>query len=185
MLDALHFAAVLPAGIGLGCAVLDRRSRARAVLPAALGLAAMLDMALGWMLLPPILWAALLVATGILLAVGLRRSAGADEAHRSAGPASHERSMRAHRAIGMLVSAVLVVAMIPAGAAAASIGVHGGHDPALAPLALAAAAGYLGWSLHLAARGRADRGRRAALARLEVGAMAAMTAVCAAMPVLA
>jgi hypothetical protein len=171
MVEVLHLAAVLPATVGLCCAVGDRRGRARSVAPATAMFLAMLAMAVGWPGLPPLGWAAVLLVLGVAGAVGLRVSA-------EAPAAAHVRHMRLHRAIGLVVAAGLLL-VSSAGHAATSGPGHPGHVVAGSPLVvtMAGAAGYLVFTVWLVARSV----RRSApiVGVVETSAMGLMTALMA------
>ena len=170
MVEVLHLAAVLPATVGLCCAVGDRRGRARSVVPAAAMLAAMLAMAVGFTAVPPLVWAVLLVALGILAAAGLRR--GSD-----AATAVHARRMQLHRALGLVLGAALLLA------GGHSVGAPSGHPEhgggVLLTATLAGAVGYLAFTAWLVARSL----RRAPIVGVvESSAMGLMTALMALAP---
>ncbi|GAA4375977.1 hypothetical protein [Agromyces bauzanensis] len=178
MVEVLHLAAVLPATIGLCCAVGDRRGRARSVVPAVAMLAAMLAMSAGWPLVPPLVWSALLLALGIAGAFGLRRRTTGD-----AAAASHGRHMQLHRALGLVVSAGLLVVSIAAhGGTAASA--HAGHAALSPPVvaALGGAAGFVAYTLWLIPRSLWRR--LPVVGVVEASAMGLMTGVMAIVPLI-
>ena len=170
MVEVLHLAAVLPATVGLCCAVGDRRSRARSAVPAAAMLAAMVAMAIGLTAVSPLIWAALLVALGMFEAAGLRRMADR---------AVHARRMRLHRALGLVLSAALLVTGgHPAvGVAEGHLG-HGGG--VLMVVTLAGSAGYLAFTVWLVARSL--RQRAPIISAVESTAMGLMAALMAFAP---
>lgn len=172
MVEVLHLAAVLPATVGLCCAVGDRRGRARAVVPAAVMLLAMLAMAAGWPGAPPLAWAAVLLVLGIAGAVGLRSAAGART--------THVRHMRLHRALGLVLGAALLV-VSAAGHVQGAPG-HPAHVVSGSPVAvtLAGTAGYLVFTGWLVAR--SVRRRAPIVGAVEVSAMGLMTALMALAP---
>lgn len=152
MIEALHLGSMLPATLGACCVAgsADRRS------PLAwFGMLAMLAAMADTMLLPhplvaPVVWAALLVATGVATAVALRLSPagrrGAGDAQ-AAHPAHPTRAMALHRALQAILMGGLIVA---AGAHHAAAG--GGHSAhgvnviaalGVAALAFAVASGLL------------------------------------------
>jgi hypothetical protein len=170
MVEVLHLAAVLPATVGLCCAVGDRRSRARSAVPAAAMLAAMVAMAIGLTAVSPLIWAALLVALGMFEAAGLRRMADM---------AVHARRMRLHRALGLVLSAALLVTGGHPG-----VGVAVGHPShgagALLVVTLAGTAGYLAFTVWLVARSLRQRASIiSAVESTAMGLMAALMAVAA------
>ena len=172
MAEVLHLAAVLPATVGLCCAVGDRRGRIRSVVPAAAMLAAMLAMAVGSTGVPPLVSAALLVALGILSAVGLRRRADA------ATPV-HVRRMQLHRALGLVLGAALLVAGgHPAAGVASGHPAHGGGM--LLVGTLAGSAVYLAFTAWLVVR--SVRRRAPLVGVVEATAMGFMTALMAVAP---
>lgn len=180
MVEVLHLAAVLPATVGLCCAVGDRRGRARSVVPAAAMLTAMLAMAAGWPIVPPLAWAALLVVLGVAAAAGLRRG-------RRAGAEPHVLEMQVHRALGLVLGAGLLVvsAVAHGGPADSAHGVHAAHATIASPVPaiLAGTVGYLGYTAWIVARAWSERRRRATiLGALEASAMGLMTAVMAIAP---
>ncbi|WP_448002577.1 hypothetical protein [Agromyces bauzanensis] len=170
MVEVLHLAAVLPAGVGLCCAVGDRRGRARAAMPAAAMLAAMLAMAAGWPGVPPLAWSAVLLVLGVVGARGLRSSAGIR--------ARHDRHMRLHRALGLVLGAALLLVT-----SAEHVQAGSGHSThvssgSLAVVTVAGAAGYLAYAAWIVARSRG--GRASLLGVVEASAMSLMTALMAA-----
>ncbi|WP_448808372.1 hypothetical protein [Agromyces bauzanensis] len=173
MVEVLHLAAVLPATVGLCCAVGDRRGRARSVVSAAAMLAAMLAMAAGWPLVPPLVWTAVLLALGVAAAARLRFGRGA-----VAEP--HARDMQLHRALGLVLGAALLVASA-AGHGQGAWG-HPAHVTSATPytVALAGAAAYLvftGWLVVHSVRRRTP-----VLGAVEASAMGLMTALMALAP---
>ena len=167
MVEVLHLAAVFPAAVGLCCAVGDRRGRARSAVPAAAMLAAMVAMAIGLTAVPPLVWAVLLVALGMFEAAGLRRMA-------DAAMAVHARRMRLHRALGLLLSAALLVTGgHPAVAVAAGHPIHGGGI--LLVVTLAGTSGYLAFTVWLVARSL--RQRAPIISAVESTAMGLMAAL--------
>lgn len=178
MVEVLHLAAVLPATVGLCCAVGDRRGRVRSVVPAAVMLLAMLAMAIGWPGVPPLAWAAVLVLLGVVGGAGLRSRADVR--------GGHARHMQLHRALGLVLGGALLV--VSAGHAEAMGSGHAGHSVLGSPLAvtLAGTAGYLvftGWLAARAVRRRAVRRRSPPLSVVEASAMGLMTALMALAPV--
>ena len=174
MVEVLHLAAVLPATVGLCCAVGDRRGRARSAVPAAAMLLAMLAMASGWPVVPPLGWTALLLALGIGSAVRLRTRAGDGAADR------HARHMQLHRSLGLVLgAALLIVVGMDGGHGVGAVGGHPGHaGGTLLVATLAGAAGHLVFTAWLA--GRALRRRGPVVWILETCAMGLMTALMAA-----
>ena len=175
MVEVLHLAAVLPATVGLCCAVGDRRGRARSVVPAAAMLLAMLAMASGWPVVPPLAWTALLLALGVGSAARLRTRA-ADHADQ------HARHMQLHRALGLVLGAGLLVVVGMGGDHGESIAMgHAGHSGGSLPIAmLAGAAGHLAFTAWLVARSL--RHRSPVVGAVEASAMGLMTMMMAIMP---
>jgi len=173
MAEVLHLAAVLPATVGLCCAVGDRRGRARSVVPAAVMLLAMLAMAAGWTAVPRLAWAALLVVLGVGTAAGLRRRP-------NGGVPSHARHMVLHRALGLVLGAALLIATGVGHADAAGAG-HPGHagNPLLIAT-LAGSAGYVAFTTWLVAGSLRRRGPVVGV--VEASAMGLMTALMAVAP---
>lgn len=193
MTDLLHVAALLPAALGACCTA--GRQRTGAELGAALVmLVVMIDLALGVVSVPPIVWTAVLVATALVM-VGLDRRTGA--AHdavparppRGAGAAagasaraveSRPRGMTALAAVGSLVMAGLAALMsAPAGVAtaASSVPAATGHHGAASlvgalPAVVLAAAAVFTVVVAVSAV-RAGRERRSWLEITEWGSMAA------------
>lgn len=182
--EALHLWALAPATVGACCVAADRgRARVPELAAAALMLLAMADAASGTGLIAPVYWAVLLVVGAMALAAlrGARRGAGSRGA-RSSGAAvvraragvrmpHPSRAMTLMTALGLIVMAVLMVAMTgPVGAAAspAAAHAHGGASVAGATgaLALAGAIAYAGVSVVAAVRTgiRLDRVQYASMA---------------------
>lgn len=120
----LHVVALLPAAVGVGALVGMRRDAGRPeILVAALMLAGMADV-MTVSLLPPVLWFAVLVIVGIVLAA-VRRAAPVPTAR-------PEAMVSTHLALGVITTAVLVLLMpgIPSPAAPPIITshVHGAVD---------------------------------------------------------
>ncbi|WP_227991437.1 hypothetical protein [Microbacterium sp. CBA3102] len=120
----LHVVALLPAAVGVGALVGMRRDAGRPeILVAALMLAGMADV-MTVLLLPPVLWFAVLVIVGIVLAA-VRRAAPVPTAR-------PEAMVSTHLALGVITTAVLVLLMpgIPSPAASPIITshVHGAVD---------------------------------------------------------
>lgn len=155
MIETLHLGSMLPATLGACCVAgsADRRS------PLAwFGMLAMLAAMADTMLLPhpvvaPVVWAALLVATGVATAmaerlrrVGRRGAEGADSAH-GVHPAHRARTMALHRALqAILMGGLIVAAGAHHGAAGGGHSAHGVNMVAalgLAALAFAVASGLL------------------------------------------
>jgi len=181
MVEVLHLAAVLPATVGLCCAVGDRRGRARSVAPAAAMLLAMLAMAVGWPVVPPLSWAGLLVALGVGAAAGLRHGPAGDAAGDGDAVASHARHMQLHRALGLVLGAGLLVVSAAAHAGPAA-SAHAGHAALSSPAVavLAGAAGYLVFTAWLVVRSL--RRRSPVVGVVEASAMGLMTAMMAVVP---
>ncbi|MBT2500685.1 hypothetical protein J7E25_16435 [Agromyces sp. ISL-38] len=173
MVEVLHLAAVFPAAVGLCCAVGDRRSRARSVVPAAAMLIAMIAMATGWPAVSPLVWAGALVVLGIGAAAQLRVRAG--------GGGGHGRQMQLHRALGLVLGAALLVVSTATHEGVAGSG-HPAHPTLGSPLAvtLAGAAGYLVFTAWLVAR--STRRRSPLVGAVEASAMGLMTALMAIAP---
>ena len=173
MVEVLHLAAVLPATVGLCCAVGDRRGRARSVVPAAAMLAAMLAMAAGWTVVPALGWAALLVVLGVGAAARLRRRP-------DGGVPPHARHMVLHRALGLVLGAALLLATGAGHADVAGAG-HPGHaGSTLLVATLAGSAGYLAYTAWLVAGSL--RRRSPIVGVVEASAMGLMTALMAVAP---
>jgi hypothetical protein len=165
MIEALHLGSMLPATLGACCVAgsADRRS------PLAwFGMLAMLAAMADTMVLPhplvaPVVWAALLVATGVATAVALRlRPAGRGGAGdaQAAHPAHPARTMALHRALQAILMGGLIVA---AGAHHSAAG--GGHSAhgvnviaalGVAALAFAVASGLLAFRRRLPPLPRAE-----------------------------
>ena len=148
MIEALHLGSMLPATLGACCVAgsADRRS------PLAwFGMLAMLAAMADTMLLPhplvaPVVWAALLVATGLATAAAHRqRAAGRGGAETAQGghPVHPARTMAVHRALQAILMGGLIVA---AGAHhGASGGGHSAHGvDVIAALGVAALAFAVG-----------------------------------------
>ena len=162
MIEALHLGSMLPATLGACCVAgsADRRS------PLAwFGMLAMLAAMADTMLLPnplvaPVVWAALLVTTGVGTAVALRlRPAGrggAGDAH-AAHPAP---TMALHRALqAILMGGLIVAAGAHHGAAGGGHSAHGVDVIAalgVAALAFAVASGLLAFRRRLPPLPRAE-----------------------------
>jgi hypothetical protein len=162
MIEALHLGSMLPATLGACCVAgsADRRS------PLAwFGMLAMLAAMADTMLLPhplvaPVVWAALLVTTGVATAVALRlRPAGrggAGDVH-AAHPA---RTMALHRALqAILMGGLIVAAGAHHGAAGGGHSAHGVDVIAalgVAALAFAVASGLLAFRRRLPPLPRAE-----------------------------
>ena len=162
MIEALHLGSMLPATLGACCVAgsADRRS------PLAwFGMLAMLAAMADTMLLPhplvaPVVWAALLVATGVATAVALRlRPAGrrgAGDAH----PAHPARAMALHRALqAILMGGLIVAAGAHHGAAGGGHSAHGVNVIAalgVAALAFAVASALLAFRRRLPPLPRAE-----------------------------
>jgi hypothetical protein len=172
MVEVLHLAAVLPATVGLCCAVGDRRGRARSVVPAAAMLAAMLAMAAGWTVVPALGWAALLVALGVGAAARLRR-------RRDGGVPPHARHMVLHRALGLVLGAALLLVTGAGHADVAGAG-HPHAGSTLLVATLAGSAGYLAYTAWLVAGSL--RRRSPVVGVVEASAMGLMTALMAVAP---
>jgi len=176
MVEVLHLAAVLPATVGLCCAVGDRRGGARSVVPAAVMLLAMLAMAAGWTAVPPLAWAAAFVVLGIAAAAGLRRNAHGETPQ-------HVRDMHLQRALGLVLGAALLVATGAHQAGAVTSG-HPGHSGGTLIIAtLAGTTGYLAFTAWVVAR--AVRRRAPLVGAVESSAMGVMTALMAVVPFVA
>ena len=164
MIEALHLGSMLPATLGACCVAgsADRRS------PLAwFGMLAMLAAMADTMLLPhplvsPVVWAALLVATGVATAVALRlRPAGRRGAGdaQAAHPAHPARTMALHRALQAILMGGLIVAT---GAHHAAGGGHSAHGVnviaalGVAALAFAVASGLLTFRRRLPPLPRAE-----------------------------
>ncbi|MEV8267527.1 hypothetical protein [Microbacterium sp. NPDC076911] len=169
--EIFHVGALVPAAIGTCCIAADRRwVRAPELLASLIMLTAMLDV-MFWSLIAPVFWSAALIAFALLMvaARGLGRGARSE-------PGS-ARMMGAHSALGMVVMAVIVMAMAPAGS---SVDLPaGGHQHASTAVSflifcVAVSVGYGAWSLASAMR---PHGRFSRLAKLEIGAMGVSTAV--------
>ncbi|MFF9562254.1 hypothetical protein ACF1AJ_02780 [Leifsonia sp. NPDC014704] len=162
MIEALHLGSMLPATLGACCVAgsADRRS------PLAwFGMLAMLAAMADTMLLPhplvaPVVWAALLVATGVATAVALRLwpegRGGAGDAH----PAHPARTMAVHRALqAILVGGLIVAAGAHHGAVGGGHSAHGVNVVAalgVAALAFAVASGLLAFRRRLPLLPRAE-----------------------------
>lgn len=165
MIEALHLGSMLPATLGACCVAgsADRRS------PLAwFGMLAMLAAMADTMLLPhplvaPVVWAALLVATGVATAVALRlRPAGRSGAGdaQAAHPAHPVRTMSLHRALqAILMGGLIVAAGAHHGAAGGGHSAHGVNVIAalgVAALAFAVASGRLAFRRRLPPLPRAE-----------------------------
>ncbi|TDP99824.1 MULTISPECIES: hypothetical protein [unclassified Leifsonia] len=165
MIEALHLGSMLPATLGACCVAgsADRRS------PLAwFGMLAMLAAMADTMLLPhpvvaPVVWAALLVATGVATAVALRlRPAGRGGARdaQAAHPAHPARAMALHRALqAILTGGLIVAAGAHHGAAGGGHSAHGVNVIAalgVAALAFAVASGLLAFRRRLPPLPRAE-----------------------------
>ena len=162
MIEALHLGSMLPATLGACCVAgsADRRS------PLVwFGMLAMLAAMADTMLLPhplvaPVVWAALLVATGLATAV----------AHRQR-PAHPAQTMAVHRALqAILVGGLIVAAGAHHGAAGGGHSAHGVDVIAalgVAALAFAAGSGALAFRRQLPRLPRAE----AALGAVSVALM--------------
>lgn len=99
----LHLGALVPAAIGVGTLVGMRRDAGRAdLLAAALMLVGMTD-AMTVSLLPPVVWFAALVATGLALAAGRRV--------RPVAAARPGTTLSTHLAFGVISTAALILLM--------------------------------------------------------------------------
>ncbi|RXZ72723.1 hypothetical protein [Agromyces albus] len=176
MVEVLHLTALVPATVGLCCAVGDRPGSARSVVPAASMLIAMIAMAAGWPVLPPLLWAGVLLVLGVVTAAGIRMRLGTE------APPAHERQMHAHRALGLVLGAGLLLISSAAHAGGSSPAAHSGHTAGglLATAILAGAAGYLAFTVWLVAR--SVRRRVALVGMVEASAMGLMTVLMALVP---
>ncbi|MET3567751.1 hypothetical protein ABIC47_003260 [Leifsonia sp. 563] len=168
MIEALHLGSMLPATLGACCVAgsADRRS------PLAwFGMLAMLAAMADTMLLPhplvaPVVWAALLVATGVATAVALRLrpagrgGAGDAQAAHPAYPAHPARAMALHRALqAILMGGLIVAAGAHHGAAGGGHSAHGVNVIAalgVAALAFAVASGLLAFRRRLPPLPRAE-----------------------------
>lgn len=178
MVEVLHLTALLPATVGLCCAAGDRRGRTRAVVPAAVMMLAMFAMAAGWPLLPPLVWA------GVLLLVAIGGAAARRFVAASRSPrAAHTRHMELHRALGLVLGAALLVASgAHEGTAVAG---HVAHSAGGSPfvMTMAGSAGYLAFTVWLVAR--EARQRRPLVGIVEATAMGLMTATMSIAPFVA
>ncbi|MGN7798995.1 hypothetical protein [Leifsonia sp. 22587] len=150
MIEALHLGSMLPATLGACCVAgtADRRSPLTWFGMLAM-LAAMADtMLLPRPLVPAIVWAALLLATGVATALAQRLRPRAESAEHPA------RTMAVHRALQAILMAGLIVAAGGHHAATAVGDAHAGHGvPVIAALAAAALA-FAVVSVAVAARRR-------------------------------
>ncbi|WP_396667342.1 hypothetical protein [Microbacterium sp. R86528] len=169
--EIFHVGALVPAAIGTCCIAADRRwVRAPELLASLIMLTAMLDV-MFWSVIAPVFWSAVLIAFALLMVAVRGLACGARNGPRSA------RMMGAHSALGMVVMAVIVMAMAPAGSPVElSAGVHQHASTAVSYLTfcVAIAVGYGGWSLATAMH---RHGRFSRLARLEISAMGVSTAI--------
>ena len=159
MIEALHLGSMLPATLGACCVAgsADRRSPLAWFGMLAM-LAAMADtMLLPHPLVPPVVWAALLVATGLATAVALRlRSVG-----RGGAEAAHPaQTMALHRALqAILMGGLIIAAGAHHGAAGGGHSAHGVNVIAalgVAALAFAVASGLLAFRQRLPRLPRAE-----------------------------
>jgi len=164
MLEVLHIGSLLPAAVGACCAVGDRQQRSVvAWVPALVMLAAMLDVTVGWSLVHPLVWSLLLAGLSVWPALAHRRAR-----------AGRGGEMAVQRSLGLLIVAGLILAM------GHSSMVGGHHSTVVWPaLGLAAAIGFTGFSLWLAARLSRDRTRRMSLPALECASMGLSVAMMA------
>jgi len=155
MTEILHAWALAPAAIGTCCLTVDRgRARAPEFVAAVLMLVAMADAARAQPLVAPLGWAVLLVVAALAIAVlrrtrrAQRRDADAGARRAAAGPSI---AMTVQTTLGLVVMAMLLIALIPH-TAAASPGHHGGGGIGIFALAAAAAGAYAAASVVLTAR---------------------------------
>ncbi|WP_353807680.1 hypothetical protein [Agromyces sp. SYSU T00194] len=187
MTELLHAGMVIPASIGVCCSVgagawstpaAGSAGRRRAVLVAVLGqvlavvasllmLGAMVDMAFFAGAVPgwagrSVAWAASMVAVAIAVVAAARAAGGVTQ-------------VDLHRALGLVVTAALVVALHAgaAGSGAAASGAHAGHSPtSFAPVIVAGALAFAAYSAWHALRAHRCGAR---LRTLDAAAMSAMT----------
>lgn len=156
--ELLHACALASAVAGACCTAADRpASRVRELVLAAAMVVAMLDVATGPGLVPPVWWAVVLVLAGVGSALGTDR--------RRTDAAA--RGMRAVDAIGVILTAGLLLVMA-AGHGTAEGAAHSHGSPAPAALLAAASVVYAGACVvvacrmpHPAGAGRTGRVRRA------------------------
>ncbi|VXB40364.1 conserved membrane hypothetical protein [Microbacterium sp. 8M] len=185
MPEALHLCALAFSAAGTCCLVVDRRrARVPEVVASLLMLLAMLDLARATPLLVPVAWAAVLIATAMILAAirstqvraATRGSTGTGRS--AARPAAlSPTGMASHTALGMVVMSVLVLAMSAHGgssramAAAGMSGMHGSSGAGV--LLILFVVGYALASVVAAIRGHTRRDR------IQYAAMGCSTAVMA------
>lgn len=183
MTELLHVAALLPATLGVCCTA--GRRRIGAELGAAIVmLVAMVDLALGVVSVPPVVWTAVLVATSlVVVGLGRRTREGAHPARTDRGPGSaggRSNGMVAFAAVGSLVMAGLAALMAaPVGGMAAGAGLgaatahHAANSPAglLPSVVLVASAAFAIVVVVVAVRAAYERRSRLEIA--ELGSMAA------------
>jgi hypothetical protein len=170
MIDPLHVGILIPTAIGLCCTVGDRRSRSVALwLPAGVMGLAMFDMALGLGLLPALGWAAVLVLLSLAGAMRHRLS-------RAAWPVAgrHAAGMMIHRSGGLILMAVLLLAMETGRAGTSlrrSAHDHGGATGMLAVLAVTGTIVFIAGTGILTSKLLRRNSNRDVLTGVEAGSM--------------
>jgi hypothetical protein len=176
--EFLHLAALAPAGVAACCVVSGgrvdrRRDRFVEIAVTLLMLGAMIDVSRRTPLIAPVLWAALLLVGALVLGASTRRGIAGARGDAGARVLAHGPI---HGALGCVVMAALVLVMVaPAGAGVRAVSHHGGGGTLLgAPasvLTVVVGAGVLAYGAYSVVALRHGRLRE----RIQFAAMGAST----------
>ncbi|NLP84221.1 hypothetical protein HF576_10185 [Microbacterium sp. CFH 90308] len=147
MSELLHAGALLPAVLGTGALVRDRRLRpVPEVVASILMLVGMAD-AMLWHVVAPVYWSAALVVVALGLVVGRRRGPLARGRSTPARDVGAHVALTAHVALGLVVMAALLVAGATSAPPASTVDGHchscGGGVDGIRLMTLALCAGYV------------------------------------------